>query len=199
MGITVHHRPVNAALSWSCTSGKTPGTAITSGTPKAHPTEASSTSNSPTPPIRASCNCFFTPPTLPPGRPRGSRTTSRAASSSPRPPKSGRSREFAACHLSGPRAYGSRVFRRGRAHLPGHYPQRLQRRPSLLLESLRPDRAHCILPETARDDVHNISTFTVALLPWMTAGFHLKLMQPSTNAWEPDTASGVPVTARRCG
>jgi 1,4-alpha-glucan branching enzyme len=51
-------------------------------------------------------------------------------------------------------------------------------------------------PESARDDVNNISTFTVALLPWMTSGFHLKLVNRGKasnggDVWESDTANRV--------
>ncbi len=46
-------------------------------------------------------------------------------------------------------------------------------------------------PESARNDATGVSTFTVALLPWMTRGFHLKLMQPTTNVWEPDASNRV--------
>jgi 1,4-alpha-glucan branching enzyme len=50
--------------------------------------------------------------------------------------------------------------------------------------------------ETSRDDVNNVSTFSVALLPWMTAGFHLKLMKigggpNGSDLWEADTANRV--------
>jgi 1,4-alpha-glucan branching enzyme len=45
--------------------------------------------------------------------------------------------------------------------------------------------------ESARDDSSGISTFRVALLPWMTAGFHLKLMKPEGNIWEPDAGNRV--------
>ena len=45
--------------------------------------------------------------------------------------------------------------------------------------------------ETARDDVNGVSTFSVILLPWMTTGFHLKLMQPAGNVWEPDESNRV--------
>jgi 1,4-alpha-glucan branching enzyme len=43
-------------------------------------------------------------------------------------------------------------------------------------------------PETARDDATFTSTFNVVLADWMTSGFHLKLMSPVTNIWEPDTS-----------
>ncbi|HSZ64002.1 MAG TPA: alpha-amylase family glycosyl hydrolase [Terriglobales bacterium] len=50
-------------------------------------------------------------------------------------------------------------------------------------------------PQTARDDTNAISTFRVTLLPWMTTGFNLKLMQPATNnqpaTWEPDASNRV--------
>ena len=45
--------------------------------------------------------------------------------------------------------------------------------------------------ESSRDDVNGISTFQVALLPWMTSGFNLKLVQPAGNVWEPDAANRV--------
>lgn len=49
--------------------------------------------------------------------------------------------------------------------------------------------------ESARDDVNFVSTFSVVLQPWMTAGFHLKLMQPGAGGnaavWEPDSANRV--------
>jgi 1,4-alpha-glucan branching enzyme len=45
--------------------------------------------------------------------------------------------------------------------------------------------------ESARDDATGVSTFRVTLLPWMTAGFHLKLMQPAANVWEPDASNRV--------
>lgn len=50
-------------------------------------------------------------------------------------------------------------------------------------------------PETARDDANGISTFRISLAPWMTSGFHLKLMQPATGnnpeVWEPDSSNRV--------
>ncbi len=50
-------------------------------------------------------------------------------------------------------------------------------------------------PETSRDDGASLSTFTVSLQSWMTAGFHLKLMQPGSGGagdiWEPDSANRV--------
>jgi 1,4-alpha-glucan branching enzyme len=49
--------------------------------------------------------------------------------------------------------------------------------------------------ESARNDATSVSTFTVTLLPWMTKGFHLKLMQPGQNnkpdTWEPDASNRV--------
>jgi hypothetical protein len=50
--------------------------------------------------------------------------------------------------------------------------------------------------ETSRDSVTNVSTFRVPLLPWMTAGFHLKLMKTGggpkgADLWEADTANRV--------
>jgi 1,4-alpha-glucan branching enzyme len=49
--------------------------------------------------------------------------------------------------------------------------------------------------ESARDDTSGVSTFRVTLLPWMTAGFHLKLMQPAAPnqaaVWEPDASNRV--------
>jgi 1,4-alpha-glucan branching enzyme len=51
-------------------------------------------------------------------------------------------------------------------------------------------------PETLRDDSNNVSTFSIALLPWMTTGFSLKLMKNGagpggSDLWEPDTANRV--------
>lgn len=46
-------------------------------------------------------------------------------------------------------------------------------------------------PETARDADQSISTFLVQLAPWMTQGFHLKLMQPATSVWEPNASNRV--------
>jgi 1,4-alpha-glucan branching enzyme len=51
-------------------------------------------------------------------------------------------------------------------------------------------------PETSRDDTNSVSTFRIVLLPWMSAGFHLKLMKPGggpngSDLWEPDTANRV--------
>lgn len=50
-------------------------------------------------------------------------------------------------------------------------------------------------PETARDSVNGVSTFTVVLQPWMTQGFNLKLMQPASvnnpAAWEPNSSNRV--------
>jgi 1,4-alpha-glucan branching enzyme len=50
-------------------------------------------------------------------------------------------------------------------------------------------------PQTARDSVNGISTFRVVLQPWMTSGFHLKLMQPAAGnnpaVWEPDASNRV--------
>ena len=50
-------------------------------------------------------------------------------------------------------------------------------------------------PESSRDDANAVSTFRVPLQPWMTSGFHLKLMRPATNnqaaVWEPDTSNRV--------
>lgn len=48
-------------------------------------------------------------------------------------------------------------------------------------------------PESARDDVNSISTFSVTLADWMTSGFHLKLTSPGTgpngsDVWEPDAS-----------
>jgi len=49
--------------------------------------------------------------------------------------------------------------------------------------------------ESARDDVNGISTFRVTLMPWMTSGFNLKLMQPAANnraaVWEPNASNRV--------
>jgi 1,4-alpha-glucan branching enzyme len=49
--------------------------------------------------------------------------------------------------------------------------------------------------ESARDDSRAVSTFRVTLMPWMTSGFHLKLMQPAANnqaaLWEPDASNRV--------
>ena len=49
--------------------------------------------------------------------------------------------------------------------------------------------------ETARDDARGVSTFRVTLAPWMTSGFHLKLMQPAINnqaaVWEPNASNRV--------
>jgi 1,4-alpha-glucan branching enzyme len=45
-------------------------------------------------------------------------------------------------------------------------------------------------PESARDDSTSVSTFRVTLLPWMTTGFHLKLMQPAA-VWEANSANRV--------
>ena len=51
------------------------------------------------------------------------------------------------------------------------------------------------LPESARNDATNVSTFTFKLAAWMTGGFHFKLMLPGTGSaqavWEPDTANRV--------
>jgi 1,4-alpha-glucan branching enzyme len=50
-------------------------------------------------------------------------------------------------------------------------------------------------PQTTRDDANGVSTFRVTLAPWMTSGFHLKLMQPATNnqaaVWEPNASNRV--------
>ncbi len=50
-------------------------------------------------------------------------------------------------------------------------------------------------PQTARDSVNGVSTFQVILQPWMTSGFHLKLMQPAAGnnpaVWEPDASNRV--------
>lgn len=58
-----------------------------------------------------------------------------------------------------------------------------------------PTLAPAYFPQTARDDANAISTFRVTLLPWMTTGFNLKLMQPATNnqaaLWEPDASNRV--------
>lgn len=49
--------------------------------------------------------------------------------------------------------------------------------------------------EAARDDATGVSTFAITLLPWMTMGFNLKLMQPANNnrpdVWEPDASNRV--------
>ncbi len=49
--------------------------------------------------------------------------------------------------------------------------------------------------ESARDDATGVSTFQVSLLPWMTSGFNLKLMNPAHNSqpdlWEPDASNRV--------
>ena len=49
--------------------------------------------------------------------------------------------------------------------------------------------------ESARDDANGVSTFKVTLLPWMTLGFNLKLMQSGVNnqpdVWEPDASNRV--------
>lgn len=49
--------------------------------------------------------------------------------------------------------------------------------------------------ESARDDQAGISTFRVTLLPWMIAGFNLKLTQPAADnqaaVWEPDACNRV--------
>jgi 1,4-alpha-glucan branching enzyme len=58
-----------------------------------------------------------------------------------------------------------------------------------------PTNPSAFFPESARDDANSISTFNVALLGWMTNGFHLKLMRPGTNGqpdvWEPDASNRV--------
>jgi len=54
-----------------------------------------------------------------------------------------------------------------------------------------PTAPSAFFPQSARDDVNGVSTFRVVLLPWMTSGFHLKLMQPATGAWEPDASNRV--------
>jgi 1,4-alpha-glucan branching enzyme len=50
-------------------------------------------------------------------------------------------------------------------------------------------------PQTARDSVNGVSTFQVILEPWMTLGFHLKLMQPASGSnppvWEPNASNRV--------
>lgn len=50
-------------------------------------------------------------------------------------------------------------------------------------------------PQTARDNVNGVSTFRVVLQPWMTSGFHLKLMQPAAGnnpaVWEPNASNRV--------
>ena len=55
--------------------------------------------------------------------------------------------------------------------------------------------ASAYFPQTARDDANATSTFRVTLLPWMTTGFNLKLMQPATNnqaaVWEPEASNRV--------
>ena len=49
--------------------------------------------------------------------------------------------------------------------------------------------------ESARDDANGVSSFRVTLAPWMTGGFHLKLMRPAANdqaeLWEPDSGNRV--------
>ena len=49
--------------------------------------------------------------------------------------------------------------------------------------------------EFSRDDVNFVSTFSFGFESWMTAGFHLKLMQPGAGnksaVWEPDSANRV--------
>jgi hypothetical protein len=59
-----------------------------------------------------------------------------------------------------------------------------------------PQQPRAYFLETSRDDVNNVSTFSVVLLPWMTAGFHLKLMKIGggpigSDLWEADTANRV--------
>jgi len=59
----------------------------------------------------------------------------------------------------------------------------------------QPGSGPAYFPESARDDVHGVSTFRVTLQPWMTSGFNLKLMQPPKNnhgaVWEPDASNRV--------
>ncbi len=54
---------------------------------------------------------------------------------------------------------------------------------------------NALFDESARDDAKFVSTFQVALLPWMTSGFNLKLMRPGANGnpdtWEPDSSNRV--------
>lgn len=49
--------------------------------------------------------------------------------------------------------------------------------------------------ESSRDDATGVSSFRVTLAPWMTTGFHLKLLQPGCNNgpafWEPDASNRV--------
>jgi 1,4-alpha-glucan branching enzyme len=50
-------------------------------------------------------------------------------------------------------------------------------------------------PQTARNDATSVSTFTLTLQPWMTQGFHFKLMLPEAGSnpevWEPDISNRV--------
>lgn len=57
-----------------------------------------------------------------------------------------------------------------------------------------PSNPSAFFPETTRDAVNGVSTFTVALAPWMATGFHFKLVGPdcgNQTVWEPNTSNRV--------
>jgi 1,4-alpha-glucan branching enzyme len=57
-----------------------------------------------------------------------------------------------------------------------------------------PTNPSAFFPQSARDAVAGVSTFTVPLASWMVAGFHLKLMTYSANGnqiWEADASNRV--------
>jgi 1,4-alpha-glucan branching enzyme len=59
-----------------------------------------------------------------------------------------------------------------------------------------PANPTAFFPQSGRDDVNYISTFTVPLASWMVGGFHFKLMLPASGAnsqavWEPDASNRV--------
>ena len=77
--------------------------------------------------------------------------------------------------LSGSGAARHRVPGRRYPDLPRDHPEPLQRRPALRLEPLRRRRLRA-RPSTSRRGSDPVSTFAVRLEPWMTAGFHFKLI-----------------------
>jgi 1,4-alpha-glucan branching enzyme len=57
-----------------------------------------------------------------------------------------------------------------------------------------PTNPSAFFPQSARDAAAGVSTFTVPLIAWMTAGFHLKLMTYGTHGnqiWEADASNRV--------
>ena len=60
-----------------------------------------------------------------------------------------------------------------------------------------PTGPSAFFPQSARDAAAGVSTFTVPLAGWMTAGFHLKLMTYGANGnqiWEADAPTRVPTS-----